>query len=141
MILTTIQFAKNHNMIDQLIENEVEVTRPLLERVKRNYEKTGDLESVMVGMIDRTACSYQLFLDIEKSDGQREWTSPFALVLENTVRLGQHDLTEEEVHNIWIKKRFNAFAEVIGVELDISDIQENGLVSVRAVNTTRLVSK
>ena len=100
-----------------------------------------DLESVMVGMIDRTACSYQLFLDIEKSDGQREWTSPFALVLENTVRLGQHDLTEEEVHNIWIKKRFNAFAEVIGVELDISDIQENGLVSVRAVNTTRLVSK
>ena len=42
---------------------------------------------------------------------------------------------------IWIKKRFNAFAEVIGVELDISDIQENGLVSVRAVNTTRLVSK
>ena len=57
------------------------------------------------------------------------------------MRLGQHDLTEEEVHNIWIKKRFNAFAEVIGVELDISDIQENGLVSVRAVNTTRLVSK
>ena len=87
-------------MVDELIANEVEVTRPLLERVKRNYENSGDLESVMVGMIDRTACAYQLFLDIQRSDGQREWTSPFGLVLESSVRLGQHDLTEKEVHDI-----------------------------------------
>ncbi len=141
MILTTIQFAKNNNMIDELIENEVQATLPMLERVRDNYLRSGEMESVMTGMIDRTACSYQLFLDIEKGDAQRSWTSPFGLILEQTVRLGQHDLTEKEVHDIWIKKRFNAFAEVIGVELEISDIGENGMVSVKALKPVSLAKK
>ena len=119
--------------IDELIENEVQVTLPMLERVRDNYQRSGELEDVMVGMIDRTACAYQLFLDKENNDAERRWTSPFGLILEHTVRLGQHDLTEKEVHDIWIKKRFNAFAEVIGVELEISDIGEDGMVSIKAV--------
>lgn len=138
MILTTIQFAKNNDMIDELIENEVQVTLPMLERVRDNYQRTGELEDVMVGMIDRTACAYQLFLDKENGDAERRWTSPFGLILEHSVRLGQHDLTEKEVHDIWIKKRFNAFAEVIGVELEISDIGEDGMVSIKAVKPTSM---
>ena len=133
MILTTIQFAKDNDMIDELIANEVETTRPLLERVRRNYLKTGQLDTAMVGMIDRTACAYQLYLKIDKTDAERSWESPFGLVLEQTRRMGQHDLTEQEVHDIWIKKRYHAFAEVVGVELEISDIDENGRVSVRAL--------
>ena len=121
MILTTIQFAKDNDMIDELIANEVETTRPLLERVRRNYLKTGQLDTAMVGMIDRTACAYQLYLKIDKTDAERSWESPFGLVLEQTRRMGQHDLTEQEVHDIWIKKRYHAFAEVVGVELSISD--------------------
>ena len=136
MILTTIQFAKNNDMIDELIANEVETTRPLLERVRRNYLKTGQLETAMVGMIDRTACSYQLYLKIDKTDAERSWESPFGLVLEQTRRMGQHDLTEQEVHDIWIKKRYHAFAEVVGIELSISDIDENGRVSIRALRPT-----
>ena len=133
MILTTIQFAKDNDMIDELIANEVETTRPLLERVRRNYLKTGQLDTAMVGMIDSTACAYQLYLKIDKTDAERSWQSPFGLVLEQTRRMGQHDLTEQEVHDIWIKKRYHAFAEVVGVELSISDIDENGRVSVRAL--------
>lgn len=133
LILTTIQFAKNNDMIDELIAHEVETTRPLLERVRRNYLKTGQLETVMVGMIDRTACAYQLFIEIEHKDAERTWQSPFGLILENTVRMGQHDLTESEVHDIWIKKRYQAFAEVIGVELSISDISIDGNVTVKAL--------
>ena len=138
MILTTIQFAKNNDMIDELIANEVETTRPLLERVRRNYLKTGQLETAMVGMIDRTACSYQLYLKIDKTDAERSWESPFGLVLEQTRRMGQHDLTEQEVHDIWIKKRYHAFAEVIGIELSISDIDENGKVTIKALKPTTI---
>jgi len=138
MILTTIQFAKNNDMIDELIANEVETTRPLLERVRRNYLKTGQLDTAMVGMIDRTACAYQLYLKIDKTDAERSWESPFGLVLEQTRRMGQHDLTEQEVHDIWIKKRYHAFAEVIGIELSISDIDENGKVTIKALKPTTI---
>jgi len=110
----------------------------MLERVRDNYQRTGEIEAVMVGMIDRTACAYQLFLDIQRGDAVRSWTSPFGLVLDQTVRLGQHDLTEEEVHEIWIKRRFSAFAEVIGVELEISDIGQDGMVSIKVVDSVSL---
>ena len=133
LILTTIQFAKNNDMKDELIAHEVETTMPLLKRVRRNYLKTGQLETVMVGMIDRTACAYQLYLEIEQKDGERSWQSPFGLILENTVRMGQHTLTEKEVHDIWIKKRYEAFAEVIGVELSISDISAEGKITIKAL--------
>jgi len=139
MILTTLQFAKNNNMIDELIASDVEVVRPLLERVRRNYLKTGKLETVMVGMIDRTACAYQLFLEIEMRDGERSWQSPFGVILEHSVRLGQHDLTEKEVHDIWIKKRFHAYADVIGVNLSISDWNEDGKVNIKVLGPTLVV--
>ena len=136
MILTTLQFAKNNDMIDELIASDVEVVRPLLERVRRNYLRTGKLDTVMVGMIDRTACAYQLFVEIEMKDGERSWQSPFGLILEHSVRLGQHDLTEKEVHDIWIKKRFHAYAEVIGVDLFISEWTEDGKVSIKVLGPT-----
>ena len=139
MILTTLQFAKNNNMIDELIASDVEVVRPLLERVRRNYLKTGKLETVMIGMIDRTACAYQLFLEIEMRDGERSWQSPFGVILEHSVRLGQHDLTEKEVHDIWIKKRFHAYADIIGVDLSISDWNEDGKVNIKVLGPTLVV--
>ena len=139
MILTTLQFAKNNNMIDELIASDVEVVRPLLERVRRNYLKTGKLETVMVGMIDRTACAYQLFLEIEMRDGERSWQSPFGVILEHSVRLGQHNLTEKEVHDIWIKKRFHAYADIIGVDLSISDWNEDGKVNIKVLGPTLVV--
>ncbi|MDP7128082.1 MAG: hypothetical protein QGI00_10715, partial [Candidatus Marinimicrobia bacterium] len=55
------------------------------------------------------------------------------LILEHTIRLGQHDLTEKEVHDIWIKKRYQAFAEVIGVDLSISDLGEDGNVTIKVL--------
>jgi hypothetical protein len=50
--------------------------------------------------------------------------------------LGQHDLTEKEVHDIWIKKRFHAYAEVIGVDLFISEWTEDGKVSIKVLGPT-----
>ena len=139
MILTTLQFAKNNGLVDELIASDVEVVRPLLERVRRIYLRTGKLDTVMVGMIDRTACAYQLFLEIEMRDGERSWQSPFGVILEHSVRLGQHDLTEKEVHDIWIKKRFHAYADVIGVELSISDWNEDGKVNIKVLGPTLVV--
>ena len=139
MILTTLQFAKNNDLVDELIASDVEVVRPLLERVRKNYLSTGKLETVMVGMIDRTACAYQLFLEIEMRDGERSWQSPFGVILEHSVRLGQHDLTEKEVHDIWIKKRFHAYADVIGVDLSISDWNEDGKVNIKVLGPTLVV--
>ena len=132
-LLSQMQFAKDRGMIDDLIAHEVKTLQPLLKRIRKHYERTGDLEMVMVGMIDRTSCHYQLIFETESKPGYRAWQSPWSRVLTQTRRLGQHDLTEDEVHDIWVRQRLKAYADVIGVGLEVSPIGEDGRVWVRAV--------
>lgn len=132
-LLSQMQFAKDRGMIDDLIAHEVKTLQPLLKRIRSHYERTGDLEMVMVGMVDRTSCHYQLIFETESSPGYRAWQSPWSRVLTQTRRLGQHDLTEAEVHDIWVRQRLQAYANVIGVGLEVSELGDDGRVWVRAV--------
>ena len=132
-LLSQMQFAKDRGMIDDLIEHEVETLRPLLHRIRSHYERTGDLEMVMVGMIDRTSCHYQLIFETESKPGYRAWQSPWSRVLTASTRLGQHSMTEAEVHDIWVRQRLQAYANEIGVGLEVSELGEDGRVWVRAV--------
>ena len=132
-LLSQMQFAKDRGMIDDLIDHEVKTLQPLLKRIRSHYERTGDLEMVMVGMIDRTSCHYQLIFETESKPGYRAWQSPWSRVLTQTQRLGQHDLTEAEVHDIWVRQRLQAYANEIGVGLEVSELGEDGRVWVRAV--------
>ena len=131
-LLSSMQFAKNNDMIDDLIAHEVNTLKPLLKRIRKHYQRTGDLEFVMVGMIDRTSCHYQLVFETESKPGYRAWQSPWSNVLTQTRRLGQHDLTEEDVHDIWVRRRLQAYANEIGVYLEVSPLGEDGRVWVRA---------
>ena len=139
-LLSQMQFAKDKGMIDDLIAHEVKTLQPLLKRIRGHYERTGDLEMVMVGMIDRTSCHYQLIFETESKPGYRAWQSPWSRVLTQTRRLGQHDMTEDEVHDIWVRQRLQAYADVIGVGLEVSSIGEDGRVWVRAVERDALTA-
>ena len=132
-LLSQMQFAKDRDAIDELIAHEVKTLQPLLKRIGKHYRRTGDLEMVMVGMIDRTSCHYQLVFETESKPGYRAWQSPWSRVLTQTRRLGQHDLTEAEVHDIWVRQRLQAYASEIGVGLEVSELGEDGRVWVRAV--------
>lgn len=139
-LLSQMQFAKDRDMIDDLIEHEVKTLQPLLKRIRSHYQRTGDLEMVMVGMIDRTSCHYQLIFETESQPGYRAWQSPWSRVLTQTTRLGQHDMTEAEVHDIWVRQRLQAYANVIGVGLEVSELGEDGRVWVRAVERDALTA-
>ena len=60
MTLNQIQFAKDHDLLDALIENEVRTQAPMLIRVGKLIEKTGNQELALQAITDRTACFYQL---------------------------------------------------------------------------------
>ena len=139
-LLSQMQFAKDRDMIDDLIAHEVDTLQPLLKRIRSHYERTGDLEMVMVGMIDRTSCHYQLIFETESKPGYRAWQSPWSRVLTQTRRLGQHDMTEAEVHDIWVRQRLQAYANVIGVGLEVSELGDDGRVWVRAVERDALTA-
>jgi hypothetical protein len=129
MTLTYVQFAKDHNLLDELIANEVRTQMPMLTRTGKFIEQTGIKDLALVAMTDRTACFYQLALDVRREPGKVSFKSPFGRVLAVTRELGQHNMTEKEFHEIWTKPRFLEQAKVMGVAVDVSDWQDDGWVT------------
>jgi len=51
-------------------------------------------------------------------------------VLEETVRMSIHDLSEREIHERWTIPRMQAYARVLGVELDVTPWRDDGTITV-----------
>ncbi len=134
MHLNSVQFAKNQGLLAEYVRHDVKAMMPMLSRMKGIIEKSGNKEVALIGMFDRTACLYQLCLDLESTPGKRTFTFPFTTVLNVSRRIGQFDLTEEEIHEGWLKPRLYGYAEVLGVRIHVSDIGPDRKVVVSLVD-------
>jgi hypothetical protein len=136
MTLTYIQFAKDHDLLDDLIATEMRTQFPMLARVGKLIQKTGNQELALLAITDRTSCFYQLVDRAEREPGQVTYPSPFANVLAQTVPLGQHDLTLREIHEIWTVPRIKGQAEIMGVDVQVSEWREDGTVTITVPQVT-----
>ena len=134
MHLTSVQFAKDHGCINDYVEHDIKTMQPMLQRLKGMIDKTGEKEIALAGIFDRTTCLYQLCLDLKVEPGKRTFTFPYSKVLEISRRIGQFDLTDRELHEMWLKPRLQGYAAALGVQLDVSDIGADNKVTVALVN-------
>lgn len=130
MHLNSVQFAKNQGLSAEYVRHDVKTMMPMLTRMKGIIDKTGNKEVALIGMFERTPCLYQLCLDLEVTPGKRSFTFPYTHVLDIARRIGQFDLTDQELHDIWLKPRLLGYAEVMGVKIDVSDIGTDHKVTV-----------
>ena len=132
--LLAIQFAKNNGALKEYVEHDIRTMLPISKRMRQIVEKSGEKEIALVGLFDRTACHYALALDTEGTGNSRSWTSPFKTVLDACQKIGQFDLTEEEIHEHWTKPRLIGYARDMGVEVEVSDMDENRRITVSIVD-------
>jgi hypothetical protein len=130
MTLNFIQFAKDNDLIDEMITEEIATGIPMMTRVRKVIEKTGNTELALIAVTEQTACFYQLVQETQREPGKITYQSPFGNVLENTRRLGMHDLTEQEIHEIWTIPRIKGAGELLGVSLQVSEWQEDGMITI-----------
>ena len=138
--LNYIQFAKDHDLMKEMVEEDVRSQMPMLVRTGKFVQQTGMKELALVAMTDRTACFYQLALDVKREPGKVSFKSPYGTVLAATRQLGMHDLTEKEIHEIWTKPRFEQQAAVMGVDIEVSDWRDDGWVTL-SVAPEKLTSR
>jgi hypothetical protein len=119
--LSHIQFAKDHNLLTDMIDKDQKTMTPMLSRVRKSIEQTGNKELAMIAMFERTSCFYQMVATYNSETGKRTWKSPFGLVLEMGTRIGQFNITEQDVHDAWLKPRLYGYAEQLGVKIKITD--------------------
>jgi hypothetical protein len=131
--LQAIQFAKDMGMMDKYVEHDVKTMAPINTRVGQIISKTGDTEAALVGLCERTACHYQLVLETEAEPGKRSWKSPWGHVLGPSKRMGMFDLTEQEIHETWFVPRIKGYAKDMGVDIKVSDWNDDGVVTIELV--------
>jgi hypothetical protein len=124
------QFAKDHNLIDEMLAGSIKTESPMLLRVKSIIERTGNRDLALVSLFDQTTCHWQLVHETEAGDGYRRYISPYKEVLEVTRGLGQHDLTEEEIHQKITIPEITARGDLMGVPLEVSPWQEDGVITI-----------
>lgn len=129
LTLNYVQFAKDHELLQEMIEEDVRSQMPMLVRTGKFVQQTGLKELALVAMTDRTACFYQLAIEVKHEPGKVSFKSPYGTVLNATRQLGMHDLTERELHEIWTKPRFEQQAAMMGVDIVVSDWRDDGWVT------------
>lgn len=129
-LLSHMQFTKDHNLVAEGVQDEINTQSPMLKRVRKMIDKTGDKELALKAVFDQTTCHWQLVLDTEIKPGMRRFKSPYTNVLEQTHRMGQHDITEKWIHENWTIPRMKGYSEILGVELKVSPWQDDGMITV-----------
>ena len=132
--LTAIQFAKNRGELAAYVEHDLKTMEPINLRMKQIIAKTGNKEIALVGLFDRTACHYALALTSTGEGRTRRWQEPFAHVLAQCRKIGQFDLTPEEIHEQWTKPRLLGYARKMGVNLKVSDIGPDRMITVELLD-------
>jgi hypothetical protein len=131
--MTGIQFAKDNDMLEEKINHEVLTQSPMLTRVGKMIEKTGNTELGMIALTERTACFYQLVLDYKREGDTISWKSPYGNVLAASRRLGQHEFDEQWLHENYTIPLMQKQAEVMGMRAEISPWQADGWITMRVV--------
>ena len=126
--LTNIQFAKDRGLMKELIEHEVKTQSPMIVRVGKMIREGGSPELATIALTERTACFYQLVQQYKRTGTTIRWKAPYGNVLAVTRKLGQHDLTEQEVHEIYTIPLMTEQAKLMGMDIEISPWQADGWV-------------
>ncbi len=131
MTLNYLQFARDHGLMKELLAHELATEMPMLAANGRRIAESGDIDIALMAVSDRTACFYQLALEVRRAPHQVSYKSPFGTVLAMTRKLGQHTLTEQEIHESFTVPRLQMQAEKLGVNFDVSPWQDDGWITIR----------
>ena len=134
--LTAVSFAKEYDMYEQLVEHDIKTTEFMMRRIGGAIKMTGREDFALMAIFEQTTCFFQLVDDLQwNSPTSVTYTTPFGRVIDVSQKVGIFtNLTEEEVHNNYIIPRYMAYAEIMGVKLDVSPLGANGEITVTLVN-------
>lgn len=140
MTLEFIQHGKDEGNLVELARKDAMTQFPMLKRVGDIITKTGRKELALVAITDQTTCFFQLAGQVERGDGYVTYRAPYGHVLEQTSRMGMHDLTEQEIHEQWTIPHIAVWSEVMGVEIAVSEWSDDGMVTLSIPELTEAMA-
>jgi hypothetical protein len=129
MTLEFMQYAKNEGRLEAVAREDAMTQFPMLKRVAEVIEKTGNQELALIAITDQTTCFFQLAGKVSREPGSVTYHAPYGHVLEQTRRMGMHDLTEQEIHEQWTMPHIVIWSDMLGVDIQITEWQDDGMIT------------
>jgi hypothetical protein len=140
MTLEFMQHAKKEGRLEEVAREDALTQFPMLSRVGKIVEASGRKELALVAITDQTTCFFQLAGEIERGPGYVRYRAPYGHVLKQTTRMGMHDLSEQEIHEKWTMPHIEVWSEMLGVDIQISEWQEDGMITLSVPELTEAMA-
>lgn len=126
--LKTFDFALRNDILPEIVEHDVASMYEILNERVYWIEQTGDI-SLALDAVTTPTC----FRNLTIGEGFRwhgdckvSWVSPYKRVLEKGWKRNIWlDVTEEKIHRLWTKPRFEGYARNLECRFDVSDWDED----------------
>lgn len=117
-----IEFAYEHDMLDEALEADLEDMRILFSRGKKKIQETGDLE-IAINFLTLSPCFRDLTVaeGFTREPGRISYVSPYGRSLGSGTLKDTRTITERQIHESWTMPRIEAYGELLGVDFQISE--------------------
>lgn len=125
--LKTFSFALKKGILPEIVKHDSDSMYEIFHERVYWVEQTGDI-SLMLDAVTTPTCFRNLTIGEGfqwHGDKKVSWISPYKRILEKGWKRNiWSDVTEEKIHRMWTKPRYEAYAQHLECHFDVSDWDE-----------------
>lgn len=120
--LEWLQYLKDKGLMADAVRHDIAIKTPLFLRRAEWIKKTGDVALALDSMTEISCFRDMVVADgFSKTSTQLTYVSPYKEVLDAGTRRGMFTITEQEIHEQFTIPTLKGYAEVLGVDIDVSE--------------------
>jgi hypothetical protein len=129
--LEWLQFLMDMDLMEEAVAHDIAIKTPLFQRRGEWIRKTGNAAMALDSMTD-ISC----FRDMVVANGftktalQMTYVSPYKEVLAAGTKRGMFTITEQEIHEQFTTPTLQGYAEVLGVDVNISPWNDDRIITI-----------
>lgn len=132
--LEWLQYLKDKGQLADAVRHDIEIKTPLFLRRGEYIRATGNVSLALDSMTDASCFRDMVVADgFTKTSTQLTYVSPYKEVLDAGTRRGMFTITEQEIHEQFTIPTLKGYAEVLGVDVEVSEWNEDRIITISIV--------
>lgn len=132
--LEWLQYLKDKGQLADAVQHDIKIKTPLFQRRGEYIRATGNVALALDSMTD-ASCFRDMVVAVgfTKTSTQLSYVSPYKEVLAAGTKRGMFTITEQEIHEQFTVPTLKGYAEVLGVDVEVSEWNEDRVITISIV--------
>lgn len=132
--LEWLQYLKDKGQLEDAVQHDIKIKTPLFQRRGEYIKATGNVALALDSMTD-ASCFRDMVVatGFTKTSTELSYVSPYKEVLAAGTKRGMFTITEQEIHEQFTVPTLKGYAEVLGVDVEVSEWNEDRIITISIV--------